>query len=515
MIPTTPDLRRFLMEFFDDEEIETLCLDYFPEVGQNFTVGMTKNRKALMLIGFCERRDRLGDLAAALDRERPESWKRLFTAPAAPQPARPLATPAAATPRDPRQVFLSHANQDAEFAGKLAGDLRGEEWRVWMAPDSIRPGEKWVEAIERGLAESGVFLLVLTPDAVASRWVRTEAAAAIDLEHQGEVRIIPLELAPGDAPLLWRQYQYVPFRRGYESGLDALLARLDDPATSGPARDPAPAIFPTAGKADPEIAPLPTAAKPPDGTAAPVVAGKKEPAAPRSRSKAALAPPPLRPSRRIHEKTGIELIVIPAGKFLYGAPESDKLSNVSERPQRTITLPEFEIGRAPVTNVQYDRFLKANPDHPRPPGWTTRRKNYLKGKADHPVLVTLADAEAFCHWAGLRLPTDQEWEKAARGTDGRRWPWGDKPPTAAHANVRNFVGDTTPVGAYSPLGDSPYGCVDMSGNINEWTSTPFSFEPWQIIRGGNWSEENRYTRTTRQNITQPTSAVGFRVVSDG
>lgn len=505
MTPTPADLRRFLMEFFDDEEIEAFCFDYFREVGQNFTLGMTKNRKVLLLLGYCERRGRMADLTAALARERPEPWAR--QAAAAPQPAAPVrdAAPPPPAPRDPRQVFLSHAHQDADFARRLAADLREEGRPVWLAPDSIRPGEKWVEAIERGLAESGVFLLVLSPEATASRWVRTEAAAAIDLEHEGAVRVIPLDVAAAAPPLLWRQYQYVSFRDSYEAGLDALLARLEEPDADEAPDAPAAPVAPSPREAPPREEPA---------TGQPGPARATAPAARRRKADPPAAPRPEPAARYVHEKTGIELIRIPAGTFLFGALESDRLSTGDERPQRAMTLPAFAIGRTPVTNAQYSRFLEANPAHPRPAAWKSTKQGYPRGRGDHPVQVTLDDALAFCQWAGLRLPTEVEWEKAARGTDGRRWPWGDKPPTRAHANVNNFVGDTTPVGTYSPLGDSPYGCADMAGNVNEWTATRSSFASFQVVRGGDFTGTHRWTRASRRNITNPGSNLGFRVASD-
>ena len=88
---------------------------------------------------------------------------------------------------------------------------------------------------------------------------------------------------------------------------------------------------------------------------------------------------------------------------------------------------------------------------------------------NHPVVyVSWNDAQSFCEWAGLFLPTEQQWEKAARGTDGRMYPWGKDPPTTDLCNFNSNVGDTTPVGRYSPQGDSPYGIVDMAGNVWEW-----------------------------------------------
>ena len=226
MIPTNADLRQFILNFFSDEELETLCFDYFREAQQNFSDGMTKNRKVILLIGYCDTRGRLADLTAALERERPAAWREKFGAPPVETFRRNVSTPP--TPaRDPRQIFISHATADADFAHRLADDLRAEGWQVWIAPDNIRPGEKWVEAIERGLETSGVFVVALTPAAVASRWVRTETNAAIGLSQDDEIRFISLDVEPCRPGVLWRQFQYIGFRRSYEAGLGELLRWLE------------------------------------------------------------------------------------------------------------------------------------------------------------------------------------------------------------------------------------------------------------------------------------------------
>lgn len=239
MTPSNADLRQFIIQFFNDEELETLCFDYFPDVNQNFSAGMTKNRKAIGLIAYCETRGRLDDLYAALERERPKAWKERFGGALVETGRRPVSTPERAA-RDPRQVFLSHATTDAEFAHRLKDDLEAEGWRVWIAPDSIRAGEKWVEAINRGLEESGVFVVALTPEAVASRWVTTETNAAIDLYHVNEIRFITLDVKACTLPVLWRQFQYIPFRKSYEAHGKTTI-------TLGPHIEASP--FPTGGAA--------------------------------------------------------------------------------------------------------------------------------------------------------------------------------------------------------------------------------------------------------------------------
>ncbi len=480
-------LRQFILQFFSDEELETLCFDYFPEVKQNFTGGMTKNRKALLLIAYCETRDRLADLYGALARERETAWNRAFGAAPVEKPSFSEETRFLEM-RDPRQVFLSHATADAAFAHQLAGDLRAEGWGVWIAPESIRPGEKWVEAIERGLETSGIFVVALTRAAVASRWVRTETNAALALEHSDLLRFLPLDVDECAVPLLWSGYQFTSFRRSYEAGLADLLGLLDG--------EPA--------------APVETGRRPVSTTS---------------------------PDRRIHEKTRIELIRIPAGPFLYGSSDADKMAHDDEKPQRTVELPEYWIGRAPVTNGQFARFVQATGHRTTAEhegfgwGWTGSKwdkiqgadwqhprgpESSIAGKEGHPVVqVSWDDARAFCDWAGLALPTEEQWEKAARGTDGRVWPWGNEPPTAGHCNFGMKVGDTTPVGKYSPQGDSPYGCVDMAGNVWEWTGSWYSEGRTRALRGGAWYYDDQNTRAAYRNDGYPhlrVINVGFRVV---
>jgi formylglycine-generating enzyme required for sulfatase activity len=130
------------------------------------------------------------------------------------------------------------------------------------------------------------------------------------------------------------------------------------------------------------------------------------------------------------------------------------------------------------------------------------------------VLVSWQDAQAFCEWAGLALPTEEQWEKAARGTDGRIWPWGNEPPTAKHCNFNRNVGGTSPVGQYSPQGDSPYGCADMAGNVWEWAGSWYSPNQTRALRGGSWAYDDLNTRAAVRYGYYPNDGylnIGFRV----
>jgi len=174
---------------------------------------------------------------------------------------------------------------------------------------------------------------------------------------------------------------------------------------------------------------------------------------------------------------GIEFVRVPKGKFIMGSKDDNSLASDAEKPQRTVEIPhDYWIARYPVTNEQFAKFVEA----------TKRKHKWVsdwKSKLDHPVVNVLwHDAMAYCKWLNetlrgeigdrvIRLPTEVEWEKAARGEYGNEWPWGNEWDSAKCNSKEGGQGDTTPVGAYSPQGDSPYGAADMAGNVWEWCST--------------------------------------------
>ena len=190
------------------------------------------------------------------------------------------------------------------------------------------------------------------------------------------------------------------------------------------------------------------------------------------------------------------MVLIPAGKFIMGS--DDRMPD--EGPQHTVYLDSYWIDLYEVTNAQYKKFIDATKRHS-PSHF--RNRTYPAGKANHPVTeVTWYDAIAYCTWAGKRLPTDQEWEKAARGTDGRMFPWGNsfdinKANTPQRWAALKEQGDTMPVGSF-PNGVSPYGVYDMAGNVWEWTSSWYKAYPgnkhpsenygetYKTLKGGSW-----------------------------
>ena len=169
----------------------------------------------------------------------------------------------------------------------------------------------------------------------------------------------------------------------------------------------------------------------------------------------------------------------------------------------------FELGRTPVTNGQYAGFV-ADGGAGRPPHWPAPDEHSV-------AFVDWHDATAFCIWSGGRLPTEAEWEKAARGTDGRRFPWGDQ-EDASRAAVGSGLkrGKTSPVGAH-PRGASPYGLQDMAGNVWEWTSTEAG-DGERVLRGGSYASPGlAWARCAMRSWSRPArrqAHIGFRVARD-
>jgi eukaryotic-like serine/threonine-protein kinase len=254
------------------------------------------------------------------------------------------------------------------------------------------------------------------------------------------------------------------------------------------------------------------------------------------------------------------MVFVPAGSFIMGNDEGQ----INERPKHEVSLDAFWIDQTEVTNAMFQHFVEetgyetsaedrgsawafdgkgwseipgADWQHPQGPNST------LSGLGGHPVVnVSWFDAKAYCEWAGARLPSEAEWEKAARGTDGSTYPWGEDAPTGSLLNFGDFslypdsvdpsLNDgyrfTAPVGSF-PSGASPYGALDMAGNVWEWVNDWFQeyyysdapadnplgpkYGDGRVFRGGSWNHSSLDIRSSIRMWSKPYDAVdnvGFR-----
>jgi formylglycine-generating enzyme required for sulfatase activity len=234
----------------------------------------------------------------------------------------------------------------------------------------------------------------------------------------------------------------------------------------------------------------------------------------------------------------LPLVYVSPGPFIMGSDVLvNPLAEPNERPQHELALPGYWIGRRPVTPADLQTFVAESDDAPD----VTGRQAAV---ADHPLVdVSWHEAATYCRWLTavhglpIALPSEAEWEKAARGSDGRRYPWGEQTPTSFLCNFGNQVGRTTPVEQFSPQGDSPFGCTDMAGNVWEWTRSVFSPYPTgadvadniervadqeesesgevRVLRGGAFNTGIRALGCTVRTWDYPdhrSGDVGFRVV---
>jgi formylglycine-generating enzyme required for sulfatase activity len=315
------------------------------------------------------------------------------------------------TQHKPR-IFLCHASEDKPRVRELYQQLKAAGYFPWLDEEDLLPGVDWEREIRRAIRGSEIFLACLSQKSLNRKgYVHKEIKIGLDeLDQMPEDKIylIPVRLEDCTVPDRLESRQWVDLfaPRGFEKLTRALDYELGE------------------------------------------------------------RPAMLEP----------ELILIPAGEFLMGSdPQKDDYARDDERPQHRLYLPDYYIAKTPVTNAQYLAFVQAA-GHSAPIHWEGGKPP--TGKEDHPVVkVSWHDAMAYCRWLAeatgkaYGLPTEAEWEKAARGTDGRIWPWGDESPDKNRCNFGGdwLKGDTTPMGQYSPHGDSPYGCVDMAGNVWEWT----------------------------------------------
>jgi formylglycine-generating enzyme len=483
-------------------------------------------------------------------------------------------------------TFISYSRHNSDFALRLARDLKAAGSDVWFDQLDIPTGARWDDEIEKGLDKSKIFLIILSPESIESQNVKDEIGYAIDAGKQ----ILPVVLKNCNVPFRLRRFQYVDFtNKPYEDSLAEIKQLLTsseklgivrgDKEDEGPVEIPAEPAVPEKiidenksapqekprGKLAPWViiagvviicvaviaigiglvlnSPSTTTTIPAGpassfaGAGIPTQANVNNPAAPTeiltpANTSISSSTFPVNQTEIVDSK-GVSMRLVPSGSFSMGYGNGDPATG--ETAVHTVNVSAFYMDKYLVTNASYKQCVDGGSCQPPVDSSSATRTSYYGNSefAAYPVINVNWDmANVYCTWRGARLPSEAEWEKAARGIDGRIWPWGTAAPDSTRADFNGT--DTTKVSGFES-GKSPSGIYDMAGNVWEWVADWYQAKYYatlgntasdplgpdspdkgtgRVIRGGGWWKSSGGSiRSTLRNSSDPSKAykfVGFR-----
>lgn len=461
----------------------------------------------------------------------------------------------------PLRVFLCHSSKDKVAVRELYKKLHQNDWLdPWLDEEKLLPGQDWHMEIEKAVEVTDVVVVLLSNQSVSQEgYVQRELKLALDVadeKPEGAIFIVPLRLDDCPAPRRLRGWQYVDYfpidRKDWaiERVIASLKLRADSlglkfdknisPAQIRSSISPQPMLTENDGNVQHTINGNFISVKGNVIGSNLIVRNNNQSSIVEEKKLVAEKSQSVKPAETISNKltlsNGMEFMRVPAGKFLMGSSAENKDAFVDEHPQHTVDIPyDYWMARFPVTNEQYNQYVTAKKiKHP---------VSEWMQKKDHPVTdVSWNDAMEYCQWLNdllkrelppsclLRLPTESEWEKTARGIDGREYPWGNVFDKNKCNSKEGEKVTTTSVDLYSPQGDSPFGCADMAGNVWEWTHSLDKKYPYnvsdgrernegnyafdiRILRGGSCYLEARRVRCAYRSGGDPDGRVfGFRIV---
>jgi formylglycine-generating enzyme required for sulfatase activity len=389
------------------------------------------------------------------------------------------------------KIFLSYAHQDREAANAIYLALADQRHRVFFDRRDLAAADPFHNSIRAAIEAAHLLIFLISPDAVdAGSYTLSE----LEIGQKAGVKILPVMLRQTEIATLPVVLQSITFYQPEGDVAAGVAAEVHRIARELRRKRLKPLALALAG--------------------AVVLA-------------VILYAFYSRKGNQFAGKDGAPAVLIPAGSFVMGDDENS--------PRREIFIDAFYLDKFEVTVGRYAKFLQATGNVKAPEEWENVDP---KSGADFPVVgVDWQDAENYCRWTGKRLPTEAEWEKAARGMDERKYPWGNDPPTADRARFAQpyqnpvYKAGVAPVGAEAK-GASPFGIFDLSGNASEWVADWFSESfprsdvrnpkgpangSGKVLRGGGWYDPPERITATRRMYASPTHRsddIGFRCAAD-